>query len=96
MFKRINDKKLIFACSLVLFPVTADAWDGYDWENNAYIEIEKENLVRSGRDIEIFDYGDGGYKDVEVIDINQHGNVVDVEVYDHETGQYRTFEMEGR
>lgn len=70
------------------------AWDGTDNETGANIEIEKNNLVREGRDIEIFDHADGSYRDVEVQSIRRSGSSVELEVYDNGTAQYRTFEME--
>lgn len=82
--------------SVMMFPSVAFSWDGYDYENGNYIEIGPGNLVRTGNDIEIYDYDDGTYKDVEVTDINRWGNSVEVEVYDWESGNYRTFEMDGR
>lgn len=41
------------------------SWDGYDYNTNSYIEIDKRNLVRQGREIEYYDYGVGEYVDVE-------------------------------
>lgn len=79
---------------LYLMSVIVYAWDGYDYEKGNYIEIDKGNLVRSGRDIEIYDYNDGRYKDVEVQGIERYGNSVEIEVYDYSTGEYRTFEMD--
>jgi hypothetical protein len=79
---------------LTLFVVTsASAWDGYDYENGTYVEIDKGNLVREGHNIEIYDYS-GGYKDVEVTGISRSGGEVEVEVYDSKTGQHRTLSME--
>lgn len=72
------------------------AWDGYDWEKGTYVEIQQGNLVRPGRTIEIYDYGDGGYRTVEVESIRDTGAAVEVEVYDSDTGDYRTLEMERR
>lgn len=88
---RIN-KIIVF--SLIIFLVLpiglAIAWDGFDYEKGSYIEIEKGNLVREGETIEIYDYSDGTYKEVEVESVNSD----EVEVYDSESGEYRTFEME--
>ncbi len=86
--------KLNLFVLFVLISSTAFAWDGYDYEKEAYVEIDKGNLVRSGNDIEIYDYSTGEYKDVEVQDIHDSGSTVEVEVYDYETGEYRTLEME--
>jgi hypothetical protein len=72
----------------------AFAWDGYDYDKDTFIEIDKGNLVRPGRDIEIFDYNSGQYKDVEVQSIQSHGSNTEVEIYDHDSGEYRTLEMD--
>jgi hypothetical protein len=79
---------LLWPCAVGL------AWDGYDYDNSASVEIEKGNLVRSGNDIEFYDYGDGQYHEAEVQDINRSGSQVEVEVYDHESGEHRTLTME--
>lgn len=70
------------------------AWDGYDYESDSYIEIEKGNLVRSGRDIEFYDYETGTYHSGEVQSIDRSYSGVEVEIYDYETGETRIFEME--
>lgn len=94
--RRFSTKKIItlLTFSLLSIPMFVFAWDGYDYEKGSYIEIGKSNLVRSGKDIEIYDYGTGEYKDVEVESIKRYGSSVEVEVYDYSTGEYRTFEME--
>lgn len=81
---------------LVFLATLAFSWEGYDWENNSYIEIEKGNLVRDGKNIEIYDYKDGSYKEVEVQNIDKIGNTIEVEIYDKDTKKYRTFEMENK
>lgn len=70
------------------------AWDGYDYKSKSFVEIDRGNVVKSGRDIEIYDYKDGGYKDVEVQSVQRYGNTVEVEVYDYSSGKYRTLEMD--
>lgn len=85
--------KKILAC--ILAATAGFAWDGFDWEKGGYVEIEKNNLVRSGKDIEIYDYSDGKYKDVEVLSINKkYSGKVELEVYDYEDGKERTLEMD--
>ncbi len=69
----------------------AHSWNGYDWESGSYIEIDKGNLVREGRTIEIYDSETSEYKDVDVEHIDQNGNL---EIYDPETGEYREFDMD--
>ena len=83
--------------ALIIFlisPNVVSSWEGYDYEKGRYIEIDKGNLVRPGNDIEIYDYGTGEYKDVEVESIHRYGHSAEVEVYDRSTGEYRTFEMD--
>ena len=83
-----------FFAAVSLFPRVCLAWDGYDYDNNAYIEIGPDNLVRSGNDIEIYDHADGEYKNVEIQDIYTFGGTVTIEAYDYDSGENRTFEME--
>lgn len=81
----------------LIFMFTASAalaWDGQDVNSGASIEIERGNLVRSGEDIEIYDYDAGKYRDVTVESVSSSGMGAEVEVYDSDTGEYRTFEME--
>jgi len=85
--------------ALIIFlisPNVVSSWEGYDYENGSYIEIDKENLVRPGNDIEIYDYGTGEYKDVEVESINRFGSSAEIEVYDYSTGEHRIFDMDSR
>ncbi|WP_245414463.1 DUF5334 family protein [Mycoplana dimorpha] len=72
----------------------AFAWDGIDTATGGSVEIGKGNLVRSGRDIEIYDVEAGEYREVEVQSIREFGGAVEVEIYDHSNGEYRVLEME--
>lgn len=80
----------VVACAVSF---SATAWDGYDYGKGTYVEVEKGNLVRPGREIEVYEYGEG-YKTFEVESINRSGSSVELEVTDTETGESRTFEME--
>ena len=84
-------KTLLALATTLLVSTTTPARDGYDYNTNASIEIGSGNLVRSGNDIEIYDYGTGEYKYVEVQGFDYFG---DLEVYDYNTGEYRTFDMD--
>ncbi len=86
--------KLLIVTMVALMPFTLIAWDGYDYEKGSYVEIEKGNLVRPGQDVEIYDYGTGEYKDVEVQSISGSGSGAEVEVYDYDKGEYRTLDMD--
>ncbi|MCD6673794.1 MAG: DUF5334 domain-containing protein [Burkholderiaceae bacterium] len=86
--------RLVVSIVLLTASATASSWSGYDWEKGAHVEIEKGQLVRSGRSIEIYDYDAGDYKEVEVESIRRRGNKVEVEVFDSESGEYRSLEMD--
>ena len=83
-------KKFLVFSIILSFANLSHSWDGYDYDSGSYIEIDKGNLVRPSRDIEIYDYSSGEYKDVEVQSITGS----EVEVYDYDSGEYRTFEMD--
>lgn len=88
--------KFIFLIVFIVMSIacTCFAWDGYDYSNGTFVEIESGNLVRSGNEIEVFDYSTGQYHDVTVDSIERYGSTVEVEVYDYSTGEYRTLEMD--
>lgn len=86
--------KKILLLSFLTISFSAFAWDGYDYDKGANVEIDKGNLVREGNDIEYYDYSTGEYRTGEVQSIERSGSSVEVEVQDSETGETRTFEME--
>jgi hypothetical protein len=77
----------------LLFTSALFAWDGYDYSRGTYVEIDRGNLVREGEDIEFYDY-QNGYSYGEVTGVSGYGSSVEVEVYDYNTGEYRTFDMD--
>lgn len=87
-------RALLAAAALPIFALPASAWDGVDSSSGADVEIGKGNLVRPGRNIEVYDHGSGEYRDVEVQSIRRYGGSVEVEVYDYDSGEYRTFDMD--
>ncbi|MCT4625680.1 DUF5334 family protein [Halodesulfovibrio sp.] len=70
------------------------AWDGYDYDTGSSVEIESGNLVRTGEQIDFYDYNTGEYHSTDVMDVYDSGSTVDVEVYDYDTGEVRTLEMD--
>ena len=86
----------MLALAMVFISTTCSAWEGFDYETGTYIEIEKNNTVKRGQDIEIYNYSTGTYENVEVERVQRRGNSVDVEVFDIDTGEYRTLEMDSR
>lgn len=69
------------------------AWDGYDYNSMSFIEIQQNQQLEAGREIEIYDYQDSKYKNVQVEHIYKVGNSIEVEVYDYQNNEYRTFDM---
>lgn len=86
--------KTVLSVMLAIASMSALAWEGYDYQNGSHVEIEQGQLVRPGRDIEIFDYQNSRYKEVEVEAIHNHGNSVEIEVRDLRTGERRVIEMD--
>ncbi len=89
-------KNLLLTALLALTATSVQAWSGFDYDEGTYVDIEKGNLVRTGRDIEIYDYSKGEYRDVTVDAINGRGRSIEIEVTDNETGESRTLEMDKR
>ncbi|MGQ7249556.1 DUF5334 family protein [Halomonas sp. V046] len=84
---------LVVTTTLVLAGC-AFAWDGYDKDSNSDITIESENPIRTGSEIEYYDWDSGEYRRAEVESTSSYGNTVELEIYDYDTGEYRIFEME--
>jgi hypothetical protein len=84
---------VIFA-GLFTLATPSFAWDGYDYDKGTYVEIGPGNLVRPGREIEVYDYSRGQYLYMDVESIRGTGSGAEIEVYDNETGEYRTLDMD--
>lgn len=85
---------------LILFlisPVLSYAWDGLDYETGNYIEIDDSDIssLAPGAIIQIYDNEDSDHHIVEVMTIVKTTDETNIEVYDQDTDEYRTFEMEG-
>ncbi|KGT74627.1 hypothetical protein MA20_38255 [Bradyrhizobium japonicum] len=71
----------------------AFAWDGTNTTTGTSVEIERGQLVRSGRTIEVYD-SDQGYKEYDVDSIRRYGRTVEIEATDTATGESTTLEMD--
>jgi hypothetical protein len=80
--------------AVVMLSTSVRAWDGYDWDKGTSVEIESGNLVRSGEQIEFYDWDKGEYRTGEVQSVDRYGSSVDVEIIDDDSGETRTFEMD--
>ena len=78
--------------TLSLVPQAALAWDGTDADGNS-VEIESGNLVRPGEDIDVY-HSERGLGTYSVENVERSGSTVEVEVYNYDSGEYETFEME--
>ena len=86
---------LIFILLLdFLIANTLYAWNGYDYENGSFIEIDKGELVREGESVEFYDYDSSDYISMDIESMEKMGNNVEIIGTDSETGESRTFEMD--
>jgi len=75
----------------ILFPFNASAWDGYDWTNNSYIDVESFDHGGTGEgDVEYYDYSSGEYK-YGYMDLDSGGSGT---IYDYDTGEFYFIEMD--
>lgn len=87
-------KRIAALAAVVLSPACL-AWDGFDWNQGTYVEIGKGELVRPGQAVEVFDYRQGQYRQMEVQQIDRSATGrTEIQVIDSQTGQPRTFEMD--
>jgi hypothetical protein len=90
----MNAREICFAaCFCLLGSIPAFAWDGTNSNTGSTVETEREQLVRSGRTIEVYD-GIEGYKDYDVDSIRRSGRTVEIEATDPTTGESTTLEMD--
>lgn len=85
---------IIYILAISTFSNKAFAWMGYDYENDAQIEIGEGNLVRTGSLIKIYDWSDSQYYWVTVKEFNSNSVRIELIVEDEETKKTRTFDME--
>jgi hypothetical protein len=87
--------RMVFAASVALVSTNlAVAWDGTNTVTGSSVEIERGQLVRSGRTIEVYDSTEG-YKEYDVDSIRRYGRTVEIEATDSATGENTTLEMDG-
>lgn len=70
------------------------SWSGFDYENEANIEIGSGNLVREGERITIYDSAIGEDIKVEVLEMANSFHGTRLEVVEVETNKKRILEME--
>lgn len=87
-------KKYVFTSLLMLsfYATTASAWDGQDANSGENVEIGSGELVREGENINVD--VNGRMHTMDVKNMRSIGSSVEIEVYDNETGETKTLEME--
>ena len=91
--KRFLPLLFLFACQ------TAFAgWDGVDESTNVPISMStsRPDKFKRGETVEVFDYADRNYHEVEIEHIRSHGENVKYEVYDKDMYMERVFIMNGK
>ncbi len=83
-------KNLLLVTIILFFAPIVFALDGYNLETGEFINIDKNQLIRPGEEIEFFNYNTGEYEFKEVNDIYDNT----VEIFDVETGEYNFFDMD--
>jgi Family of unknown function (DUF5334) len=91
----MNAREICFAACFILFGSnSAFCWDGTNSNTGSSVEIERGQLVRPGRTVEVNDSTEG-YKEYDVDSIRHSGRTVEIEVTDSATGESATLEMDG-
>ena len=82
---------------LLLIPLSSYSWDGFDYDTGDNIEIDDSDIssVKPGAVIQIYDHQDQNHHIVEIMSVVNTLNETNVEVFDQDTDEYRTLEMEG-
>lgn len=80
--------------TLLLTNQNSFAWSGYDFENKIDIDIESGNLVREGLTFQFYDSKTDNYHNAKVLFLEEGIGGQNLQVFDYETKQTRTFIME--
>ena len=71
-----------------MFSIAALAWDGYDWQERNFIDVDDIN----GDEVDFFDYSDGRFHTGTIVEIDSSG---DITIEDNsEGGRIREFDMD--
>lgn len=82
----------VIILSMLMGP--AFAWDGQDADLGTNIMISSRDQATPGNEIIYYDYSKEEYRTAEVTSVFGFSGTVQVEVYDIDSGQNRTFQME--
>ncbi|MBL7085107.1 MAG: DUF5334 family protein [Candidatus Omnitrophica bacterium] len=85
-FKKM--KALIQAILIFLIPLSCSAQQGFDYKSGHYVDI----YARDGKEIKYYDYSDGKLHRGEILNFRRAADKM--EVFDYETGEIRSFNLE--
>jgi hypothetical protein len=72
----------------------ANAWSGFDYDNQTSIEISSGNLVREGNIIDFYQQKTNELLSAKVLNINYFGNATELTLQDLHTNQKRVVMMQ--
>ncbi len=73
-------------------PSVSCSLEEFDYDTGEYIEIDDEDVLKPGNQIVIYDYADQSYHEVEIVSLSLR-KIAEMEVYDYDADEYRTFEL---
>jgi len=83
---------ILMSSLFLILPSASCSLEGFDYDTGDYIEIDDEDVLRPGNQIAIYDYADQTYHEVEIASLSL-SKITEMEVYDYDADQYRTFEL---
>ena len=92
-FIKIFLSTAILSVLWVFNPYIAQSWEGYDYDTGDCVQINDDGDLIEGKDIEFYDCSDGEFHVGSIISVEKDGGT-EVEVYDNDEEQHRTFEFE--
>jgi hypothetical protein len=97
MKKPSLQKKIIFTAIFAVFFLISNpslAWNGYDYDNKAEIEIGPGNLMREGLTFQFYDMKNDSYHTAKVISMDSSAGGTRIQLQDLETKKERVFMMQ--
>ncbi len=91
-------KKWLPLFFLLIGQTALASWDGVDEKTNIPISMStnRPEKFKRGETVEVFDYADRNYHEVEIEHIRSAGENVKYEVYDKDMYEERVFLMKGK
>ena len=77
--------KLLLAATLITASITVAASDYPDYYGKG---------VQEGQNIRAYNHSTGRSRDITVDSISEYGGTTTIDIYDHDTGDYGTIEVE--